>query len=96
MKHPSFEEENGPQEKYECKDIIGTGAFAEVRLCIEKSTQKKFAIKIVDKKKFSMNKQLRKGSFIDEVNILKKLNNPYIISVADIFETSNYLCIVLE
>eukprot|EP01091_Cochliopodium_minus_P015729 TRINITY_DN5687_c0_g1_i2.p1 TRINITY_DN5687_c0_g1~~TRINITY_DN5687_c0_g1_i2.p1 ORF type:complete len:344 (-),score=142.78 TRINITY_DN5687_c0_g1_i2:32-1063(-) len=43
-----------------------------------------------------MNKELRQGSFIDEVNILKKLNNPYIISVEEIYDTKNYLCIVLE
>ena len=94
--HAAFEEKGGPQEKYECKELIGTGAFAEVRLCVEKETLENFAVKIIDKKKFSMNKELRKGSFIDEVNILTQLSHPFIISVKDIFNTQNFLSIILE
>lgn len=67
-----------------------------MRLCIERSTGKKYAAKIIDKQKFAMNKELRSGSYRDEINILKSIQHPYIVGVKDIFETARYLVIVLQ
>ena len=64
---------------------LGSGAFAEVRLCFHKRTGAKYAAKIVDKNKFALNKELRKGSFRDEVEILKSIDSPYIVHCYDIF-----------
>ena len=94
--HAAFEEADGPSQTYTCSKTLGSGAFAEVRLCLHKRTGKKFAAKIVDKKKFALNKELRSGSFKDEVEILKTINNPYIVRVEDIYETDTYLTIILQ
>ena len=81
---------------YQCAKALGSGAFAEVRLCYHRRTGAKYAAKIVDKNKFALNKELRKGSFRDEVEILKSIHNPYIVRCEDIFETDNFLTIILQ
>jgi serine/threonine protein kinase len=94
--HEAFQETGGPSSTYECSKALGSGAFAEVRLCFHRRTGTKYAAKIVDKNKFALNKELRKGSFRDEVEILKSINSPYIVRCEDIFETDNYLTIILQ
>jgi pSer/pThr/pTyr-binding forkhead associated (FHA) protein len=48
-------EEGGPEKEYVINETLGTGAFATVKMCAHKETSKKFAVKIIDKKKFAMN-----------------------------------------
>ena len=38
-------------ENYEMKGILGTGAFSQVRLAVDKTTGVEVAIKIIDKTK---------------------------------------------
>lgn len=94
--HEAFLEPNGPTRSYECSKGLGSGAFAEVRLCFHRKTGVKYAAKIVDKNKFALNKELRKGSFRDEVEILKSIRSPYIVRCEDIFETDNFLTMILQ
>lgn len=94
--HPAFREPLGPNVSYDCAKELGSGAFAEVFLCIHRRTGRKYAAKIVDKNKFALNKELRQGSFRDEVEILKDIQHPFIVRVEDIFETDNYLTIILQ
>lgn len=46
--------------KKSVSQALGSGAFAEVRLCFHRRTGAKYAAKIVDKNKFALNKELRK------------------------------------
>lgn len=39
------------KQKFSIGDMIGDGNFAIVRLCIDKQTSEKFALKIIDKSK---------------------------------------------
>lgn len=94
--HPAFLEADGPSQEYECGKELGSGAFAQVHLCIHRATKKKWAAKIIDKQKFALNKELRSGSFRDEIDILKSLQHPYIVGVKDIYETGRYLVIILQ
>ena len=55
-----------------------------------KTTNEDCAIKIVDKRNCE-SKMLK-----TEIQILKKLDNPYIVQLYDIFETKKYLYIVME
>eukprot|EP01098_Paradermamoeba_levis_P003063 TRINITY_DN1432_c0_g1_i10.p1 TRINITY_DN1432_c0_g1~~TRINITY_DN1432_c0_g1_i10.p1 ORF type:complete len:380 (+),score=66.81 TRINITY_DN1432_c0_g1_i10:426-1565(+) len=93
---PEKQEESGPEKLYFIKDSIGSGAFAVVKLAIEKKTGQRYAIKIIDKKKFSMNNRSRKDVIMDEVNILMKVKHPNIIFIKEVFDSPNQLCIVLE
>lgn len=82
---------------YECGRLLGSGAFAEVRMCTHRETGKNYAAKVVDKIKFAINcPSVRKASYLDEITILKSIRHPYIVSVEDVFETSRYLTIILQ
>ncbi|KAM9958326.1 hypothetical protein ACTFIW_001188 [Dictyostelium discoideum] len=88
-------EQGGPQQKYDLREVLGTGNFASVRLGVEKETGNKYAIKIIDKKKMSMTSK-RKDSLMDEVNVLTKVKHQNIISIKEVFETQKNLYLVLE
>eukprot|EP01132_Coremiostelium_polycephalum_P005918 gene5918-7367_t len=91
-----IEEEGGPQKKYLVGETLGAGNFATVKLAVDKKTGAKFAIKIIDKKKYFMNSSTRKDALMDEVNILMGLNHPNIIHIQEIFDTTKTLYLVLE
>lgn len=46
-------------DKYEVKQIIGSGAFAKTRLCVEKGTCRHFAVKSIDKEALSRDERKR-------------------------------------
>lgn len=70
---------------------MGNGVFSVVRLGIHKETNKKVAIKILQKSKMS----IRELELVrTEIEILKICQHPYIINLYDIFE--NYLFIYIS
>ncbi|KAK9504351.1 hypothetical protein O3M35_010704 [Rhynocoris fuscipes] len=69
---------------------LGTGGFGDVKLVINKKTFQKYAMKKVE------NGKDRERSVFNEVNILKKLKHPCIISFENIYETPNAVFIALE
>jgi len=91
-------EAGGPHQFYHIMHFLGSGTFAEVRLVIEKTTGERYALKIIDKKKFlfSTSATKRQISIMDEVKILSQLDHPNIIGIKRAFETESYLYLVLE
>ncbi len=87
-------EENEILLKYETKDIIGKGTFSIVKLGINKETNKKVAIKILEKEKILLKEDLERVK--REINILKKFNNLNIIKIFEIYETKNYHYFIME
>lgn len=54
-----------------------SGNFATVKLAIHKKTGEKFAIKIIDKKKYLLSSSSKRtNTLMDEVNILKRVSHP--------------------
>eukprot|EP01133_Synstelium_polycarpum_P003627 gene3627-4156_t len=90
------DDEGGPHKKYLVGETLGQGNFATVKLGVDKKTGDKFAIKIIDKKRYSMTSSGRKDSLMDEVNILRALDHPNIIHIQEIFNTEKTLYLVLE
>ncbi|KAF2075285.1 hypothetical protein CYY_003414 [Polysphondylium violaceum] len=90
------EVEGGPQKKYLIGETLGAGNFATVKLAVDRKTGDKYAVKIIDKKKYFMNSSSRKDALMDEVNILKTLNHPNIIHIQEVFNTEKTLYLVLE
>eukprot|EP01105_Mastigella_eilhardi_P022172 TRINITY_DN5445_c0_g1_i1.p1 TRINITY_DN5445_c0_g1~~TRINITY_DN5445_c0_g1_i1.p1 ORF type:complete len:581 (+),score=162.40 TRINITY_DN5445_c0_g1_i1:136-1878(+) len=82
--------------KYEMREVLGTGNFAVVKLAIERSTGNRFAVKMIDKKRFAAQATSHKDKIKDEFFILKQLNHDHIIKVIDSFETDKTLNFVLE
>lgn len=47
--------QNGPEATYDIREVLGTGAFATVKTAVHKKTGTKYAVKIIEKKKFILN-----------------------------------------
>jgi len=88
---------NAAESKYKLLDTLGSGAFAQVRKCVHKETGAKYAMKIIDKKKFmAINSSGRLDNLMDEVNILRTADHPNIIRMYDAIDTNRTLYVVLE
>jgi serine/threonine-protein kinase Chk2 len=64
-------------------------------LAIQRGTGTKFAVKVIDKKKY-FKQAGNKRSLMDEVDILKAVSHPNIISIEEVYDTEKTLYIVLE
>jgi len=82
---------------YDVHGPIGCGAFASVRMCVEKESGQKFAMKIVDKRKFTIaNTSAREKSPEDEAKLLQGLKHPNIIQIHDAFESKDHFYLIME
>ena len=73
---------------------LGGGTFGTVRLAINRQTNEKVAIKILDKTKmtnYDDKKRLEK-----EINILKKIHHPNIVKLFCVIETERIIYLVME
>ena len=72
---------------------IGEGNFGKVKLSKSKTTNEKFAIKILDKGKL---KSQTKSTLFNEIEIISKLKHPNIIYVYNILEDEKNYYIIME
>ncbi|KAJ3138216.1 hypothetical protein HK101_003747, partial [Irineochytrium annulatum] len=78
--------------KYILGDLLGTGAFSEVKTATERSTGNKYAIKIIDKAKCK-----GKESMIEtEVKILMRVRHENIIQLYEMYEIDAKIYLVME
>lgn len=75
---------------YDIKEKLGNGKFGLVRLGIHKQSQRKVAVKVMNKKDMS-NQDLELVK--TEIEILKVCQHPYIIRLYDIFENLDFIYI---
>ena len=78
---------------YEAIRKLGKGGYGRVFEVLEKSTKKKYAMKIIKK---NSKKIYKYDTVKDEVNILKNLSHPNIIKFFDFKETVSKLFIIME
>ena len=74
-------------------NIIGIGCFAKVYECTNRTTNKIYAVKSIEK---NYNTTINPDHLIREVELLKEINHPNIIKLIDIYEDVDYLHIVTE
>ncbi|XP_026215331.1 serine/threonine-protein kinase DCLK2a isoform X5 [Anabas testudineus] len=79
-------------EKYKVGKVIGDGNFAVVKDCVERSTGKEFALKIIDKAKCRGKEHLIES----EVAVLRKVKHPNIIMLIEEVDTPSELYLVME
>ncbi|XP_061574493.1 serine/threonine-protein kinase DCLK2 isoform X2 [Cololabis saira] len=79
-------------EKYKIGKVIGDGNFAVVKECVERSTGKEFALKIINKAKCSGKEHLIEN----EVAVLRRVKHPNIIMLIEELDTPSDLCLVME
>jgi len=75
-------------------NIIGIGCFAKVYECTNRTTNKIYAVKSIEKNCNTYNNN--PDHLIREVELLKEINHPNIIQLIDIYEDVDYLHIVTE
>ena len=79
---------------YEIGKVIGKGAYAAVKICKNKITQEKFAMKIYEKK--ILNDNIKKKCILREIEILKKLNHPNIVKLYDTIISDKNILLIQE
>ena len=85
------------QEKYGdyiIRRTIGKGTFSKVKLGINVKTNKKVAIKILEKSKILEKEDLER--ILREMEMLKKFNHPNVIETYEISETPKSYLIIME
>ncbi|XP_041116231.1 serine/threonine-protein kinase DCLK1a isoform X4 [Polyodon spathula] len=90
--------EEGPQvpasiaERYKVGRTIGDGNFAIVRECVERSTGREYALKIINKSKCRGKEHMIQN----EVSILRRVKHPNIVLLIEEMDTYTELYLVME
>ncbi|XP_048384806.1 serine/threonine-protein kinase DCLK2 isoform X3 [Stegostoma tigrinum] len=79
-------------DKYKVGKVIGDGNFAVVKECVERSSGKEYALKIIDKAKCSGKEHLIEN----EVAVLRRVKHPNIIMLIEEVDTPTELYLVME
>lgn len=81
-------------EDYQLIRLLGSGAYATVKLAQHKRSKQKVAIKIYAK--YKLNDQTKKKAVQREIACMRKLEHPNIIKLVEHFETAKELYLVQE
>ncbi|KAJ5074020.1 serine/threonine-protein kinase brsk2 [Anaeramoeba ignava] len=80
---------------YKLLQTLGTGSTGKVKLAINTETEKQVAVKIMPKKLVFATEKARINAQ-KEIAVLKLLNHPSVLKVFDVFESDEYLFMVME
>ncbi|KAK9538713.1 hypothetical protein VZT92_003865 [Zoarces viviparus] len=82
---------------YEMEEELGSGQFAIVRKCKEKTTSIEYAAKFIKKRRLSSSRRgVSREEIEREVNILREIQHSNIITLHDIFENKADVILILE
>ena len=85
---------HGLLENYHIGRTLGQGAYATVRLCLDKRNQQKYAVKIYEK--YKLTDPMKKKAAQREITVLKRLEHPGIIQLHDLIDTPKQIFIVTD
>lgn len=81
------------EDKYYLKELLGTGAFSEVRLAESKENSNQlYAVKIIDKKALKG----KEDSLENEIKVLRRLTHPNIVQLLETYEDKNKVYLIME
>ena len=94
IRNPSLlrekQEEKMDIDQFNVLSLIGKGAFGKVMLVEMKSDHKKYALKMIEKKKVLDMDELEHT--MNERNILMKLKNPFLVNLYYSFQSPTHVC----
>nr|XP_020661485.1 death-associated protein kinase 1 isoform X2 [Pogona vitticeps] len=91
-----FRQEN-LDDHYEVGEELGSGQFAVVRKCREKSTGAQYAAKFIKKRRTKSSRRgVSREDIEREVNILKEIQHPNVITLHDVYESKMDVILILE
>merc|ERR1712051_609915 len=70
------------EDKYDLKDVLGTGAFSQVRLAESRDDGQMYAVKIIDKKALKG----KEDSLENEIRVLKRLDHRNVVKLLEAYE----------
>lgn len=88
------ENENRFQEVYRLGELIKEGGSGEVRVCFNRDTGYKCAVKVF--RKSTMTNEASRANLEKEIRVLKALDHPNIIRIYEFFEDIEKIYIVIE
>ncbi|KAJ1948507.1 hypothetical protein EC988_005148 [Linderina pennispora] len=96
-KHDTSQRDSHIDSKYQITDkVLGKGTFAEIRQVLRKDTQEQIAVKIMEKRNFSLRGTAEGGTnYIHEINLLRGIKHPNIVRVFDVAETPKHIYIFM-
>lgn len=83
------------QQQYTLMEKLGKGHFAEVYLCVEKATGKRYAVKIFTKHSGPEDKSKTEG-LQQEIGVLMGVSHPNVLCLKDTFTERDHVYLVLE
>ncbi|CRK91668.1 CLUMA_CG005318, isoform A [Clunio marinus] len=81
---------------YELLNLLGSGTYSTVHKAIDKITRQIVAIKILDRKRILKGRKLSIDNLVQEIQLLKKLQHPYIVKMEDFCWDAQNIYIIME
>ncbi|KHN96321.1 checkpoint kinase 2-like protein [Metarhizium album ARSEF 1941] len=95
FRYPQSRHTSAFLQQYKIVKYLGKGHFAEVYLCIEKSTGQRYAVKIFTKPPGMEDKSKTEG-LQQEIGVLMGVSHPNVLCLKDTFKESDQVYLVLE
>jgi len=95
FRYPKTRQTSAFQQQYTLLEKLGKGHFAEVFLCIEKSTGERYAVKIFSKHPGVEDRSKTEG-LQQEIAVLMGVSHPNVLCLKDTFNERNAVYLVLE
>ncbi|BFZ56453.1 Protein kinase protein rad53 [Savitreella phatthalungensis] len=85
-------------QKYKIGNLLGSGAFAEVKECIDRTNGTRYAVKILNQRKLAITSASAKAAelFKREIEILQSTRHPNIVQYVDMWHDDRDIFLVLE
>jgi len=84
---------DNPKKYYKFEKFLGSGAFGEVRKCMDKKNKNTYAVKILRKKVLDVSS---KNLLEREIAVMSKLHHPNIVQMIEAFDTPKKTYLILE
>ncbi|KAH7328770.1 kinase-like domain-containing protein [Stachybotrys elegans] len=95
FRYPQSRHTSAFLQQYTLLEKLGKGHFAEVYLCIEKSTGQRFAVKIFTKHP-GMEERSKTEGLQQEIGVLMSVSHPNVLCLKDTFNERDRVYLVLE
>lgn len=95
FRYPQYRVTSAFHEQYEIIDKLGKGHFAEVYLCVEKSTGKRYAVKVFTKNP-GVEERSKTEGLQQEIAVLMGVSHPNLLCLKDTFDEKRAVYLVLE
>jgi len=95
FRYPKSRHTSAFHQQYQIVDRLGKGHFAEVHLCVERSTGERYAVKIFTKTP-GVEERSKNEGLQQEIAVLMGVNHPNVLCLKDTFNERNGVYLVLE